>query len=537
MTTTDRVSELESRAVAPALEVRSLSKSFGGVRALDDVSLTVERGEIRSLIGVNGSGKSTLIKLLSGYHTPDPGGSVLIDGRPLELGSAERSLATGCRFVHQDLGLVGSLSVMDNLFLGAGFPARLGTIKSRVMRRAAQEMLDRVGVGVDPRAIVSTLAPTEQTGIAVARALRSSSDGPPRLLVLDEPTAALPPDEVQRLLAMIASLAGTGVGILYVTHHLEEVSRVGDTVTVLRDGKLVKTAPVGELSRRALVDLLLGSRLRDELEEDTRLRAEATASVLHHRRQDVSTEPTLVVDRLSAGALRDVSLDAEPGEILGIAGLTGSGRETLLGAIFGGVDRTSGRVLINGRELLGGRPDEAIALGVGFVTGDRKTTGAFMSLSARENLTLGDVGRFWNGVGLSRKQETAEVESWFETLDVRPRDGIDKPFWTFSGGNQQKVILAKWLRLEPSVLLLDEPTQGVDVGAKAELHRHLMDVAARRGTIIISSSDLEELAALCSRILLIRDGAISAEMVGGTESLVELNRSLVSSPMEVEVAP
>jgi ribose transport system ATP-binding protein len=491
---------------APALEVVALSKSFTRTRALADVSLSIAPGEVHALLGQNGSGKSTLIKIVSGYHQPDPGGSVSVGGRELPFQSPIQSYRLGCRIVQQDLGLVNNLSVLDNMALSSGFPTFLGTISLKRSVAEARRDLERLGLDIDPRAPVSSLSASQRTGVAVARALREDWTYPPRLLILDEPTATLPVNEVDALLEMVTRMAATGVGVLYVTHHLGEVFRVAHRLSVLRDGHLVGSGAVDQFDHNAIVHLLVGEELEAE---ESEARSERAAHAAHRREP-----PVLEVDNLSGGAVASVSLAVSPGEIVGIAGLTGSGRDDLLGRIFGSFARTGGSVRVAGEELADHRPDLAIARGVAYLAPDRKTSGGVMNMTARENLTMPNLRPFWKRLLLQSKLELTRTAEWFERLGVRPAGAFDEPLSIFSGGNQQKILFGKWLSQRPAVFLLDEPTQGVDVGAKADLHRELRTAANEGAAVVLSSSDLEELADLCSRVIVLVDGKIAAELSG-----------------------
>jgi ribose transport system ATP-binding protein len=502
------------------LEIRGLSKTFAQTRVLNEVSFALGAGEIHSLLGANGSGKSTLIKILSGYHLPDPGGSVRVNGTPLEIGAPDHAYALGCRFVHQDLGLMATMSVADNLLIGCGFPSRFGTIRSRVAARAATEMLRQVELDVSPRRAVGTLSPAERTAVAVARALRIDDDQPANVLVLDEPTATLPPDEVDRLLETVQLAAARGVGVLLVTHRLSDVLRVAESVTVLRDGRVIETAAAKDLDRASLLTLLTGD---EELELPARRDESPT-----------SEQAAIVVQNLWAGPLKGISLSARTGEIVGIAGLTGSGRETVLPAIYGGVAREQGRVCVKEQEISAERPDLAMQAGIGFLPGDRKAKGGHLGLTARENMALASQSRYWSRGRLRRSAERAVCSEWFAKLNIRPADGVERPLALFSGGNQQKVLLAKWLIRNPQILFLDDPTQGVDVGSKAELHQKLIELARQGMTMLISSTDTEELAAICDRIVVLRDGKIASCVDGGPGCGGQITRALMwHKPSEV----
>ncbi|HET6871083.1 MAG TPA: sugar ABC transporter ATP-binding protein [Solirubrobacteraceae bacterium] len=488
------------------LEVEGVSKTFTRTKALSGVSMTIEPGEVHALLGQNGSGKSTLIKILSGYHAPDVGGGIRIQGHDLPIQSPVQSYRLGCRFVQQDLGLVSTLSVLDNMSLGSGFPTAFGTINGKATYKQAKDDLERLGLDINPKALVATLSASERTGVAIARALREDPEYPACLLVLDEPTATLPVDEVDQLLDRVSAMAATGVGVLYVTHHLGEVFRVANNVSVFRDGVVVGAGPVKNFDHAGIVELLAGEELLAEETESRRQKAARAAAHDH--------EVVFDVKDLRAGALAGVSFSIERGEIVGIAGLAGSGRDSVLGASFGALPRTAGKVTLTGEPLPAGRPDIAIGRGVAYLAPDRKLGGSVMTMSARENLTLPNLKPFWKGGLLRRKAETTRTKEWFQRLSVRPANAVNEPLSIFSGGNQQKILFGKWLSQKPSVFLLDEPTQGVDVGAKADLHRELVAAAEDGAAVVVSSSDLEELADLCERVLVIVDGRISAELRG-----------------------
>ncbi len=494
---------------AAALEVHGLCKTFGATRALLPLDLRVERGEVHALVGENGSGKSTFIKLLSGYHRPD-GGQVLVGGHHLALGSAAASHAAGCRFVHQDLGLIASETVLDNLCAGTGYPTTWGTINGRAARAAAAEDLARAGVELSPRRVVGTLSPAEQTGVAIARALRRSDGGGPQLLVLDEPTARLPDREVGVLLALVRSVTKAGVAVIYVSHRIDEVLEVADSVSVLRDGRKVASRPVAGLDHAGLVTLLTG----DEVEE---------ADVSAHAPPPAGAPVLLTVDGLSAGRIREVSFEVRQGEVVGIAGITGSGRETILAAAFGGESREGGAVRVAG-QLVEGRPDRGVAAGLAYLPPDRRSAGVGGE-TARENLVLAALGVHWRWPKISRRGERAETRGWFGRLNVRPAAGIEQPLSSFSGGNQQKILFGKWLRLAPKVLLLDEPTQGVDIATKAALHKEILAAADAGACAVVSSSDAGELIAVCHRILVMRDGRIAATLSGKDRTMANLTRA------------
>jgi ribose transport system ATP-binding protein len=479
------------------LRVTGLTKRFDATLALDGVDLDVAVGEVHALVGHNGSGKSTLIKVLAGFHEPDRG-SVHLAGEPLTFGSAAASLAAGLRFVHQDLGLVNTLSTVENLALGVGYDSGLGgRIRWSAERQAARRRMRNLGYEIDPRRPVGELAAAERTGVAIARALRDAQNA--RLLVVDEPTAMLPRHEVAALFEAIRRVRDRGLGVIYVSHRLDEVFAIADRVTVLRDGRRVGTFAVDDLDEPRLVKLMTGGT---PLQSRSDARATERANAL------------LAVRGVRGAALTGVDFDVAGGEVVGVAGLTGSGREELLALLFGARERRAGDVRVAGASLAPGRPAEAIAAGMALVPADRHGCGCVNTLSMRENLVLTDVRRHATRAGLLRRDaERAESRRWIASLSVRPAEP-DAPFMSLSGGNQQKIVLAKWLRLRPRVLLLDEPTQGVDVQAKAIIHRLARQAAAEGAAVVIASSDDADLSDCCDRVLIVRDGRIAGELRG-----------------------
>ena len=489
------------------LSLQGMSKSFAGTPVLDDVALQIQVGEVHALVGQNGSGKSTLIKILAGYYAPEGASVVAIDGVEFSLGHPAAALAAGLRFVHQDLGLVDSLSVTENLALGRGFVTGLARrIRWRTERRNAAQMIEALGFDFDVRRPVGELSQAERAGVAIARALWNWEEDA-RVLVMDEPTASLPSSDVESLFGAIRRVQARQLGVLYVSHRLEEVFSIADRVTVLRDGRVAACEDVADLSQDRLIELMVGSAV-------VRVPKDAAR---------ITNDPVLSVRSLAGEQLRGIDFNVRAGEILGFAGLTGSGREELLPLLYGSVPR-DGSVSVGDVEIRGGDPRAASRAGVALVPADRHRQGLVLNMTVRENTTLTRLKTFRSPIGaISSKRELAEVREWLMRLDVRP-PLPERAIWSLSGGNQQKIALAKWLRLEPRVVLLDEPTQGVDVGAKATIHQLVADVARRGAAVVIASSDDEEICDVCDRVFVLRDGMIVAELTGGDLTTDKLGR-------------
>jgi ribose transport system ATP-binding protein len=498
MTVEGSAEEPRPQDADPVLTITGLSKTFGGEHALRNVSFELRSGEVHALVGQNGSGKSTIVKILAGYHTADPGASATVDGKPFELGHAGSGFAAGLRFVHQDLGLVPALGAIDNLALGRGYRrGRTGTISWRREAKAGRELLRSLGYEFDLNVPVSQLMASERTGIAIARALDTSS-GHVQVLVLDEPTASMPAAEVQRLAEVVRTVRDAGVGVIYVSHRFVEVFEMADRVTVLRDGVRVGTFAVDDLNEAELIRLTIGRSL------DSSDSAQTSPS-------EVRPDPILRVTGLEGRNIQQLDLDVHAGEIVGIAGVTGSGREEVAELVF--ADRSQGEVFVAGQLVPPGRPDLSISRGMALLPADRLSKAALRDMTLRENLTIGGLEPFYGLRGLRRRAERQEAADWLERLGVVPADP-EAMLLTLSGGNQQKVMLGRALRLNPKVLVLDEPTQGVDVGAKAAIHAIVKESARNGATVLVASTESEELVALCDRIVVIAHGRVRGEFAG-----------------------
>jgi ABC-type sugar transport system ATPase subunit len=482
------------------LEIQAVGKSFPGVRALHDVSFEVARGEVHALVGENGAGKSTLMKILAGVYT-DYDGTVLLDGRPLALTGPRDAQDHGIAIIHQDLQLVPELSIAENVFLGREPRTRAGLLDPARMERDARSLLARLDLPLSPKQPVKGLRVGEQQLVEVAKALSLQA----RLLILDEPTSALSQTEIERLFSVIAALKAHGVTMIYISHKFDEVFRVADRVTVLRDGEYIGTRPIAATDQGELIRMMVGRSLSDLFPKGT---VEAGEEVLRVEGLSLAAD-----GRAGGRTLHDVSFALRRGEIVGVAGLMGAGRTELLETIFGvhPPRRVRGRIAVAGRPRRLGSPREAIAAGLAFVTEDRKTQSLILKLSVGHNVTLAALGRFlaWNVI--RRRAEREAVRHSIEQLRIKtPSSNVAVD--TLSGGNQQKVALAKCLLTRPRVLLLDEPTRGIDVGAKAEIYALIGRLAEGGAGILMASSELPEILAMCDRVLVFCEGRMTAEL-------------------------
>jgi ribose transport system ATP-binding protein len=500
----------------PLLAVRGLVKDYPGVRALAGVDFAVEAGQVHCLVGQNGAGKSTLIKCIAGLVTPTAG-AVAVGGAPLAPGDPAAALARGVATIYQELDLVDDLTVADNLFLGHELH-RASILDRRAMRAAATDVLTRLGHGaIPPRALVGGLPPAAKQIVSIARALTRRA----RLLIMDEPTAVLGSHEVATLFAVVRRLTAEGVGVVYISHRLEEVAAVGDVITVLRDGRTVASALPAATGRSELITAMVGRKLGDTFparDPDRRL----GPAVL--RVEGLTRVP----------AVHGVSFDVREGEILGVGGLVGAGRTELL-RLVAGVDRPdAGHVVVDDRVLPPGRPDLAIRAGVGLAPEERKTQGLWPGWSLVRNVSVADLRRFRRRGLIDRRAEREAAARHLRSLHTTP-DDPDRLVAELSGGNQQKVVLARWLLRECRVLLLDEPTRGVDVGAKAEIYRLVHTLAGGGLAVVVVSSELAELSGLCDRILVLADGRPTALL--DAEGTTEADLLAHALPHEEAAAP
>jgi ABC-type sugar transport system ATPase subunit len=497
-------------ASVPALRVTRLSKTFPGTRALIDASIEIGQGEVHALVGQNGSGKSTLIKVLAGYHQPDAGAIAELNG---ELFACGHTVPGGLRFVHQDLGLVLELSAMDNLALRSGFiSGTAGRIRWREQERETNRILDRFSIDLDIHRPLAEATPVQRTVVAIAGALQGDQPGERGgVLVLDEPTAVLPHDEVERLLAMVDEIRWAGTSVLYVSHRLDEIFEIADRVTVLRAGRVVATLPVAEVDKRSLAKLMVG----EDVDPDYRAPVAARPN----------SPVVLELREVSGRQLRDVDLDVHQGEILGIAGLAGAGVLELPYLIAGYLRYpATGKIRLPRRLAAWTDVSRARDLGVALVPADRAGEAIISEFSVSENLSLAVLGGLASRGRLSRARERELVDRWTRQLSIVAA-GPQAPISTLSGGNQQKIVVARCLARDPELLVLSEPTAGVDIGTRVAIYELIAQLARDGLTVVVASSDLGDLLAMCTRVVVLSHGRVTAEF--GADGLTE--HALVSA--------
>ncbi|UWQ21784.1 sugar ABC transporter ATP-binding protein [Jannaschia sp. W003] len=475
------------------LQAASLRKQFGGNVVLRDVDLAVDRGEVHAIVGENGAGKSTLIKILGGVHRAD-GGTVHLGGHAVNLGSPQAALDQGIVVIHQELSLAPHLTTEENIFLGH-FPRNaLGLIDHRRMRVRTRELLDRLRIEIDPTVPVGRLSIAQQQMIEIAKAISVEA----KLLVLDEPTAVLDADRVDTLFELVGRLKAQGIGIVFISHHLEEIFRIADRVTVLRDGERTGTSAVADVDQDWLVSKMIGRKFET-----------------HHAQGRTAGAVALELEGLSSdGAFKDVSFSVREGEIVGLAGLIGAGRTEVAQAIFGVRPITAGRLKLLGRPVRLSGPAAARSHGIAYLSEDRKAYGLLPNRPVRENVTISNLARFRRFGFLRPGRERAFVREQIAQLDIRPGD-MQAEIGTLSGGNQQKVLLARALAGNPRVLIFDEPTRGVDIGAKREIYRFIEALAEDGVAVVVISSELEEVLRLSDRVVVMRGGRLATELPRG----------------------
>ena len=487
----------------PLLQMKSITKSFPGVRALDGVSFDLNQGEIHALVGENGAGKSTLIKILAGvYPHPEYGGEIILDGSERRFASVRESETSGIAIIFQELSLVKELGVAENIFLGRE-PRRFGVINWEELYSRAQKLLDELHLQVDPRTPVINLGIGQQQLVEIAKALSQDA----RILVLDEPTAALTDAEVEILFGILNDLRGRGVAMICISHKLDEVFRISDRITVFRDGRTIDTAATNATDEARVIAKMVGREVDQIFPDAKHDRGDVIFEARDVTVEDPSVPGKLLVDR--------VGFTVHKGEVLGIAGLMGSGRSELLMAIFGAhAGRKSAGILVNGKQVQIDNPSDAIKHGIGFVTEDRKRYGLILDQTILKNMTLACLRTLSGRFVTSEDAEAAAGEKAARDLRIKA-NSVFTVAGTLSGGNQQKVVLAKWLLTNPRVLFLDEPTRGIDVGAKQEIYVQINRLAESGLAIVLVSSELPEVLGLSDRIIVLHEGRVSGEFARG----------------------
>jgi ABC-type sugar transport system ATPase subunit len=477
----------------PLVAALNVSKRFGGVRALSDVSLSIESGEVHALVGENGAGKSTLSKIIGGVYQSDDG-RLLVDGESVRFRSPRDALAMGIATIAQELALVPARSVVENVFLGME-PRALGVIRTGEMERRFAELNERTGFALPPNARVGSLRVAEQQKVEILRALARDA----RLILMDEPTASLTADETERLLEIIRRLSASGTAVMLVSHFLDEVLAVSDIVTIMRDGHIVRTAPARSETEESLVSAMIGRRVDLAFPERTVVPPDAPV--------------ILEAQNLRARAINDVSLTVRAGEIVGLAGLVGSGRSEVLRALFGADSIDGGTILVEGQPVKIKTPRDAARLGIAMLPESRKDQGLFMRRPIRENITIVSLESLLRAGVVDSRRERRVARQAAADFDVR-MESIESPIVELSGGNQQKALFAKWLVRRPAILLADEPTRGVDVGAKRQIYELINRLAAEGMAVLLVSSEIEEVLGLSHRVLVLRGGRLVASYSG-----------------------
>lgn len=476
------------------LKISHISKTFPGVKALQNVSFEIRPGEVHSLIGENGAGKSTLIKIIAGVYQPDAGGKIEINGEETHLSGAMDAIKKGIAVIYQDFSLFGNLTVAENIAINQMIEKKKAVIQWKVMREKAAAALKMVGADINPMETVENLSIAKRQMVAIASAVAQDA----KMIIMDEPTSALSRSEVETLYDIIELLKKRNIAIMFVSHKMDELFRVSDRFTVFRDGQYIRTCRKEEINREELIALMVGRKVDIESYADV------------SGKEGIALE----VEHLSkAGNFKDISFRLYKGEVLGITGLVGAGRSEVAQALFGLNRPDSGRIKIDGEEVHIHSSWDAINAGMGYVPESRQTQGLVLEKSVSENITLPLLKQFTNKLGLvdfGAQQEN--VKKLVERMDVRPRDPENLAL-NLSGGNQQKVVLAKWIAAQAKILIVDEPTNGVDVGAKAEIHKVLRELAVQGNSLIVISSELPEILSVSDRILVMRQGRISGEFI------------------------
>lgn len=470
------------------IEMRGIDKSFGGNAVLKSAGFLLDDGEIHALMGENGAGKSTLMKILTGVYTKDAG-TVIVDGQEVCYNNPQEAEKAGIVFIHQELNVLFDLTVEENMFLGKEIKNAFGICDKKAMRKKVKEILDLLGVKIDPSQTMDQLSIGQQQMIEIAKALMVEA----KVLIMDEPTAALTQSETEVLFKVVRSLKEKGVSIVYISHRMEEIFELCDRITVLRDGEYVGTENIADIDLDHVVQMMIGRTIGERFP----------------KRESHVGEEVLRVEGLSSSKLfHDIHFDVKAGEVLGVSGLMGAGRTEIMQAIFGNIPLDSGKIFVEGKEVKIKNPRQAIAAGIGFITEDRKVEGLLLEKSIAENIEITNLGKVANGFVLNKEKQSAIVKRGIEEFKIRCF-GPDHECGNLSGGNQQKVVLAKWVYTDPKILILDEPTRGVDIGAKKEIYTIINEMAAKGVAVIMVSSELPEVLGMSDRIAVVHEGKIT----------------------------
>ena len=469
------------------IEMRGIDKSFGGNAVLKNAGFLLDDGEVHALMGENGAGKSTLMKILTGVYTKDAG-QVIVDGKEVCYNNPQEAEKAGIVFIHQELNVLFDLTVEENMFLGKEIKKVFGICDRKAMRKRVQEILDMLGVDIDPTQRMDELSIGQQQMIEIAKALMVDA----KVLIMDEPTAALTQSETEVLFKVVNSLRQKGVSIVYISHRMEEIFELCDRITILRDGTYIDTKRIADIDMNDIVKMMIGREIGERY------------PVRNSKIGDVAFE---VKNLNCPGAFENVSFEVRAGEVLGVSGLMGAGRTEIMQAIFGNMPNVTGQLFLDGKEIKNKNPQQAIQNGIGFITEDRKVEGLMLEESIMKNISLANLGRISNGGVINKKKEQELVNKGIEELRIRCF-GPQHECNNLSGGNQQKVIFAKWIYTNPKVLILDEPTRGVDIGAKNEIYNIINELAAKGVAIIMVSSELPEVLGMSDRVMVVREGEV-----------------------------
>ncbi len=477
-------------ASPPLLEIRGIRKAFPGVVALDNVSFRLKRGTVHALMGENGAGKSTLMKIIAGVYIPDQG-EILLDGKPVTMKEPVDALMQGIAMIHQELNLMPHMTVAENIWITREPRNRFGFVDHRELRRRTQALFDRLNIDIDPEIEIQTLSVASRQMVEIAKAVSWNSD----VLIMDEPTSALTEKEVAHLFEIIRSLRAEGKGIIYITHKMNELFEIADEFSVFRDGKYIATCAASDVTRDDIIRMMVGREITQMFPKETVPIGEVVLSVRN-----------LTLD----GVFHEVSFDIRAGEILGLAGLVGSGRSNVAETLFGVTPASSGSITIRGQQMVIDKPAKAMAAGMAFLTEDRKDTGCFLCLDIQDNMDLAVLNnRYVNKLGFVQSAALAkDCIEMARRLRVKT-PGMHEVIQNLSGGNQQKVLVGRWLLTNPSILILDEPTRGIDVGAKAEIHRLVSELAGQGVAILMISSEMPEVLGMSDRVAVMHEGRIT----------------------------